>query len=80
MVLAGIFPGSILVVDRSLTARQDSLVLAVLDGAFIVRRLRREQGRFVLYAENQAVEPVPITPERDFSVWGVVVHAIRTFA
>ena len=80
MVNAGIYPGSILIVDRSLDPRQDAIVLAVLDGDFTVRRLRREKGRFILYPENPQYEPIEITAERDLSIWGVVVHAIRTFA
>ena len=80
MVNAGIFPGSILIVDRSLKPHQDSIVVAVLEGAFTVKRLRREKELFILYPENPAYQPVEITAERDFSVWGVVVHVIRTFA
>lgn len=77
---AGIFPGSLLIVDRALVPRRDSVVLAVLDGEFTVKRLRREGGRFVLYPENTGYRPLTVTPETDFTVWGVVVHAIRTFA
>ncbi len=80
MINIGIFPGSILIVDRSLKPHQDSIVLAVLDSEFTVKRLRREKGGFILYPENPAYQPVEITTDRDFSVWGVVVHVIRTFA
>ncbi len=80
MINAGIHPGSMLIVDRSLAPRQDSIVVAVLDGEFTVKRIRREKECFVLYPENPAYQPVVITPARDFAVWGVVVHAIRTFA
>ncbi|MEI6437370.1 MAG: translesion error-prone DNA polymerase V autoproteolytic subunit [Candidatus Omnitrophota bacterium] len=79
MINAGLYPGSILVVDRSLTPRQDSIVVAILDGEFTVKRLRRELGVFILYPENPQYEPVAITPGRDFAVWGVVTHAIRAF-
>jgi len=77
---AGIFPGSLLIVDRALVPRRDSVVLAVLDGEFTVKRLRQEGGLFVLYPENPGYRPLTVTPETDFTVWGVVVHAIRTFA
>ena len=80
MINAGIYPGSILIVDRSLNPRPGSIVLAVLDGEFTVKRLKREQGRVWLCPENPDYPPVEITAGRDFAVWGVVVHAIRTFA
>ncbi|MEI8012645.1 MAG: translesion error-prone DNA polymerase V autoproteolytic subunit [Candidatus Omnitrophota bacterium] len=80
MINVGIFPGSILIVDRSLKPHQDSIVLAVVDGDFTVKRLRREKGVFRLYPENPAYQAMEITAERDFFVWGVVIHVIRTFA
>lgn len=80
MINAGIYPGTILVVDRSLHPHQDSVVLAVVDGDFTVKRLRREKERFILYPENPQYQPITITAGMDFTVWGVVVHAIRTFA
>ncbi|MBF0387412.1 MAG: translesion error-prone DNA polymerase V autoproteolytic subunit [Candidatus Omnitrophica bacterium] len=80
MINAGIFSGSIMIVDRALYPRQDSIVVAVLDGEFTVKHIRREQGRVVLYPDNPAYQPVEIASGRDFSVWGVVTHVIRTFA
>lgn len=80
MTGAGIFPGSVLIVDRALTPRNDSIVLAVVNGEFTVKRIRREQGSYVLYPENSSYPPIHITPGMDFSVWGVVLHVIRTFA
>lgn len=80
MTGAGIFPGSLLIIDRSLKARQDSIILAVLNGEFTVKRIRREGAGFVLYPENVDYQPVVITAAMDFMVWGIVVHVIRTFA
>jgi DNA polymerase V len=37
MELHGIFDGDILVIDRSLTPKKDSIVVALIDGEFIVR-------------------------------------------
>ena len=79
MVRAGIFPGTLLIVDRSLEARQGCIVLAVLDGAFTVKRFRQEGGMVTLLPENPMYQPIHVGPQQDFAVWGVVVHAIRTF-
>ena len=80
MINAGIFPGSILIVDRSLEAHQNSIIVAVLDGDFTVKRYRKLADRIILVAENPKYRPIEIRPEQDFEVWGVVVHAIRTFS
>ncbi|MGR3278874.1 LexA family protein [Acaryochloris marina NIES-2412] len=45
MTGCGIFSGDLLVVDRSLTPRDGSVVIAVLDDDFTVKRVRRSQGR-----------------------------------
>ncbi|MFH0753893.1 MAG: translesion error-prone DNA polymerase V autoproteolytic subunit [Candidatus Omnitrophota bacterium] len=79
MIRAGIFPGSLLMVDRSLEPRQGSIILAVLDGAFTVKRFHQEGGCVVLMPENPKYQPIHVGLEQDFSVWGVVIHAIRTF-
>ena len=80
MINAGIFPGSILIVDRSLEAHQNSIIVAVLDGNFTVKRYRKLADRIILVAENPKYHPIEIRSEQDFEVWGVVVHAIRTFS
>ncbi|HPC48368.1 MAG TPA: translesion error-prone DNA polymerase V autoproteolytic subunit, partial [Deltaproteobacteria bacterium] len=41
MIDAGIHPGDILIVDRALEPRNGSVVVAVLDGEFTVKRYRR---------------------------------------
>lgn len=73
----GIFPGDIAVVDRALKAQSGSIILAVLDGAFTIKILRRRASGFTLESANPAYPPVEITEERPFEVWGVVRHAIR---
>jgi len=77
---AGIRPGDILVVDRSLDPSPGSIVVAAVQGELIVRRYRPEPGG--------ALALVPAhpdhTPERfaDASacvVWGVVTFAIHPY-
>lgn len=74
---AGIFSGDILVVDRSLTARNKSIIVAVLDGEFTVKRLILEEGSVYLYAENPRYPPIKIEKESQFDVWGVVTYVIH---
>ena len=77
MTGVGIFPGDIAVVDRSLTARDGCIILGILGGEFTLKRFRARGARVWLEAANPAYEPIAITEESGFEVWGVVRHCIR---
>jgi len=77
MTGAGIFPGDTLVVDRSLEAQDGSIVIAILDGDFTVKRLRLRNGCAWLAPENPAYKPIKIGKDSDFRVWGLVTASIR---
>ena len=79
MTGAGIYPGDILIVDRSLTPADGRIVIAVVDGELTVKRLSRQHGRIRLLPENPRYPPIDITAEQDLRVWGVVVHAVHSF-
>jgi len=74
---AGIHSGDTLVVDRAETPKDKSVVVAVLDGAFTVKRLRLHQGKAFLVAEDGAGTRTEITEGMDFEVWGVVTYVIH---
>jgi DNA polymerase V len=78
MTGAGINSGDILIVDRALTPRKGSIVVAILNGEFTVKRLSRVNGKIFLLPENPAYDPVEITESCGFEVWGVVAHVIHT--
>ncbi len=79
MTGAGIYPGDILIVDRSLPPADGRIVIAVVDGELTVKRLSRRPGRIRLLPENPRYPPIDITAEQDLRVWGVVVHAVHSF-
>ncbi len=74
---AGIAPGDVLIVDRSLEASDNAIVIAVVNTEFTVKRLLRREGRIYLSPENPAYPILEITPESDFQVWGVVTYVIH---
>ncbi len=76
---AGINDGDILVVDRSITAKNGDIVLAYLDGAFTVKRVRfTSSGQVELLAENAEKNYPTIEPDEDeFHVEGVVTGMMR---
>lgn len=77
MIGAGLFAGDIAIVDRSKTPRSGSIVLALVDGEFTIKRYLRRDGGVVLEAENRAFPVIAITEGMQFEVWGVVKNSIR---
>ena len=77
MLKAGISSGDVMIVDRSLEVKDGNIVLAVLDGEFTVKRIKKTQQELLLVPENNSFSPITITKEMDFQVWGVVTHVIH---
>ena len=73
----GITYGDILVVDRSIESWENRVVVAVIDSEFTIKRFTTEQETVVLKAENLNYPSIKITPEMDFSVWGVVSWTLK---
>lgn len=68
----GIFDGDLLVVDRSVPATHGCVVIAVLDGEFTVKQLLHTPSGKVLRAAHPDYPDMPVRPEQEFDVWGVV--------
>jgi DNA polymerase V len=77
MIGAGIHKGDILIVDRSLDALSGRIVIAVLNGEFTVKRLKKEGEILYLIPENPKFPTLEIKPEWDFQIWGVVTYVIH---
>ena len=73
----GINDGDILVVDRSIEKWENRIVVAVIDSEFTIKRFTKQNESVVLEAENAAYPSIKITPETDFSVWGVVCWTLK---
>ena len=77
MVQAGIHHGDILIIDRSLDARNSDIIIAVLHGEFTVKRLSIVKDTFFLIPQNPQYSPMKISDDMDFEIWGVVIYSIR---
>lgn len=77
MVGAGIYPDDILIVDRSLDASVNKIIVAIYDGELTVKRLKVEDGIYWLCAENEEFPRIMVDQELDFFVWGVVTYVIH---
>lgn len=77
MIGAGIYPGDILIVDRSLDADNGKIIIAVVDGEFTVKRLRKLDNRIFLEPANRNYRVLEITEAMDSLIWGVVTAVIH---
>ena len=77
MVRVGIHNGDIMIIDRSLNARDGDVIIAVLYGEFMVKQVSIINGSLFLIPKNPQYSHVKITSEMGFEVWGVVTFSIR---
>ena len=81
MIGSGIYPGDLLIVDRSLSPRHGSVIIAVLDGELSVKSLKLENDQVTLSSSNPNYSDVIVSEEMDFTIWGVctnVVHSLTS--
>ncbi len=76
---AGIFSQDILVVDRSISPKDGSIVVAAVFGEMVVKRLSVMRDTLALISENAAYEPILVSGNEDCFIWGVVVGSVRRF-
>jgi len=79
MIGAGINHDDILIVDRSLEAGNDTIVIAVFNGELTIKRLKQDEHGGRLVAENPDYPPLVIHEECGCEIWGVVTSVIHRF-
>lgn len=62
--------GSLAIVDRALTPRNNDIIIAVVDGELIMRRLEQKGDGKYLTASNPKFKSIKI--QKQLQVWGVV--------
>ncbi|RZT95440.1 DNA polymerase V [Ancylomarina subtilis] len=77
MIGANIHDGDLLVIDRSLEPRNNRIAVCFIDGEFTVKRLRIEKDHILLMPENEKFDPIKVTQDNDFVIWGVVTYIIK---
>lgn len=78
MQASGIFAGDIVVVDRSLSPAHGKIVLAVINGEFVLRRMETTaRSTCVLTADDKHCPPITLKEGIDYQIWGVVTFVIH---
>ena len=77
MIDAGLNDNDLLVIDRSLSPAHNKIAVCFLDGEFTVKRLKVENDEVWLQPENKNYQPIKVTEENDFIIWGIVTNVIK---
>jgi DNA polymerase V len=64
-------------VDRSLEPRPGRVVVAVVEGAFTLKRLERHGRGLRLVAAHPAYPALELGRCGDVQIWGVAIHVIH---
>jgi DNA polymerase V len=78
MTGAGIFHGDVLIVDRSIKAVNGKVIVAVINGELLVRRLQTQSKGITLAAENKRYGNINLEEFSNYTAWGVVVYSIHS--
>lgn len=75
----GIGNGDIVVIDKSLDAKDGDIVIAHLEGEFVLRRIKIDKEKkcaWLMPADGKS-KPTKIASENNIVVWGVVTYTIK---
>ena len=77
----GISDGDLLVIDRAIEAQSGDLVAAFLDKEFTLKQFKLDRTNHCawLIPANPKYEPIKVTEENEFLIWGVVTSCIKQF-
>lgn len=78
MLGAGIHNGDVVIVDRSIEAKNGKVIIAVLDGEMLIRRFEINENKKRLLPSTKKLSPIEINESNTFSVWGVVTYVIHS--
>lgn len=76
----GIKEGDLLVVDRSLEPFDNCVAVCCLNNEFTIKRIDmsgKEKGFIRLIPDNKKYEPITVTEDDKFILWGVVRYVIH---
>ncbi len=74
---ANLNDGDILIVDRSLEPKNSNIVVCHIDGGFTVKRFYKENDSVVLFPANNKFNPIKISKDQQFEIFGVVTYTIH---
>ena len=74
---ASIYPGDVLIVDRSVKASNGKIIVAAVNGELLVRRYQQSFNKASLCADNKKFKDILLEEFTQFQSWGVVTCTIH---
>jgi DNA polymerase V len=74
---AGVDDGDLLIIDKSLEYQNGAMVVCYLNGEFTLKRIKREKGKLYLMPANENYQPIPVSEEAEFIIWGIVTYIVK---
>lgn len=76
----GIFDGDTIIVERTdneLDAHINKILVLIMDGVTLLKRLKQEKGKYYLASSNAQFQDIPLTPESSCTIEGIVRNVLR---
>ena len=77
MTSADIYSGDLLIVDRSLTPKNNNIVIASIFGDLTVKKLKKKEKSLFLVPANNDYPSIEVKEEMECFIWGVVTYIIH---
>ena len=74
---AGIFEGDVAIVDKSIKPRSSSIVVADVDGEWMIKRLYKRGNLIKLLSEHPDHKPISFSEGQELVIFGVVTYVIH---
>lgn len=74
-----IYPGDILIIDKSIKPANDRILIASIGNDLYIRRVARHHNQsYSLKADNPSYPSLEITPASSITLWGIATFLIRS--
>ena len=77
MINADIHSGDLLIVDRSLSPKNNNIVIASIFGDLTVKKIKKKNQSFFLVSANEDYPSIEVKEEMECFIWGVVTYVIH---
>jgi DNA polymerase V len=77
MINGGLSDGDLLIIDKSIEPKNGKIAVCFIDGEFTVKRIKIEKELIWLIPENKNYQPIKVTADNDFVIWGIVTNVIK---
>jgi DNA polymerase V len=74
---AGIFEGDTVIVDRAIKPKSSSIIIADVDGEWMVKRLYKRGDVVKLLSEHPEHAPITFSEGQELTIFGVVTYVIH---